>query len=112
MEVPMTDIQIPQQATESLAELVRRWHAQVEAYGELPDDLADDERDAIADATFHSTLHEMPGVPVLTKDAALAAIRVHKGAKGRASWRHPPGYPIDTVVLSMLDGLRRYVEAR
>jgi len=48
----------------------------------------------------------MPGVPVLTKDDAQAAIEVTWNERAEGNYE----YPMDTAILSMLDGLRRNVE--
>jgi hypothetical protein len=45
-------------------------------------------------------------VPVLTKDDAQAAIEVIWNERAKGNYE----YPMDTAILSMLDGLRRYVE--
>ena len=48
----------------------------------------------------------MPGVPVLTKDDAQAAIEVIWNERAEGNYE----YPMDTAILCMLDGLRRNVE--
>jgi hypothetical protein len=56
--------------------LVRRYFEEVEYFNatSLADDRSDEESDALAEATFDKTMHEMVGVPARSRDDALAAL--------------------------------------
>ena len=89
-----------------ISALVARYKTETAAYAARPIDMRADESDDLAAGTFFATSQAMIGVPIRTKEDALAALEFFlREDDGDES-------PFGNTVRSLLKGLRGYLAAR
>jgi hypothetical protein len=94
-----------------LAALVSRYFAEVDAFNTraLTDASTDEEADALAEATYRTTLRQMIGTPARTPDDALAALDWL--FKEDADFKNEYGGAglFGRVVTSLVDAIKDYI---
>ena len=96
----------PQEPSE-LAALVQRYFAEVDHFNivAVADDRTDEQNDALAEATYYRTEHEMERTPVRTAKDALAILDYFERED---VFGHYCG-EMDTLIGSLVGGLRAYL---
>ena len=97
---------LPQQSSE-LATLVQRYFAEVDHFNivAITDDRTDEQNDALAEATYYRTEHEMERTPVRTPQDALAILDYFERED---VFGHYCG-EMNTIIGSLVGGLRAYL---